>query len=1469
MSRNNGEQSRTDFTLRRRSVLTAISGVALGSMLPSTTVGAQEADEYESMREAVKLTPRPDGTTVGGTESLNGTWDFTLSTDTEPPTSGGGTITLDATSFGNDGTLLNDPGIVTDPDERAIDLAEDKYVTVGDANSLDFTEPGFTIQMRFKHNGNGPLFSKGNEQYAAGIWGGTLEFWTAGDGDWSFSLSGGDLELGKWYTATWVIGGDESALYVDGEEVASTSTGISSLPHLDAATEVGINTATGNQGSPVVDEFRAFDTALSASEVASGFDSIPSTAVAWLPFTSATDATSPDESGTGNDATLYNDPAFVPGQYGQGLDLDGSASVSVDGADELNMTSTGFTLQARVKYGGGSGLILDKGNSTGGTEQFGLGVYDGDLSFWVHDEAENWPTLDGETPLPTGEWHTVTVAVDDSDIRMYLDDTQIGSLSHSISSLMSSEAPVVVGGNDLDVSVKSTKAVGTAFADSEVADGLLAPPSSAVLWLTYDEVVDTSVEWREESVPGQWAYNGYFDPESEELAWYHASGEYGWYRRDFDVPTDMQDGRVKLRFDAVYSEAWVYLNGQQVIHHVGGYSPFEVDVTDEVNTDGTNTLFVRVSQRSAANDMDWQNVTGGITRDVELISVPETHLGECYVTTSIGNGGSTATVSVETAIENAGSAAVEGPTVSATLTGPDGSTAATAEQSVASVAAGSSEGVAFDLSVADPALWNPEQPRLYSLDVELEAGGETETVTERVGIREVGVDGNDLLLNGESVTLRGVNWEEIHLPEHGHAIPAEITREDARRLKEANINYVRTAHHPVSEAFIEACDEFGIVVEEEAPMMFVGRDRLSGEGEDENPNQLSDPYPEVVVRQVLEMVERDRNHPSVFLWSVANESEWFDVFETAAQLLGDVDPSRPTIFNHDVYNSDDPWHDSYDIRSHHYPAFRSGSAIEQTANLADPVSYGEYAHTYCYNDAEIATDPGLRDQWGRLFQTAWEGVRDADAAVAAALWAGGDHLEQWGGYYWGMLDRYRRPRPEYWHVKKGYAPVRVADTTWDADGTSVTVTIENRHEFVNLSERTVEWTTGGETRELSMDLPAGASTSMTLDVSGGEGTLTVTHPQGYTINEIIVSEDPVVPSMPGDVDPDVSTGDGTIEISTDAYTLGVDETDGTIEFGTPGESPLVVDTPELAVTPIQTEAGRDYASIIDHRLSGGTVSDVSLDGSTVVLDVTYESAEGTFRIQPVENGMEIAYDFTLLESVAAREIGVAIPATSDLTTLSWRRDGLWDAYPTDHIGRTEGTASAFPSGGRPSNEGIEMQAGQPWKDDETVHGSNDFRSTKRNVYTASLTDDSARGLGVLSAGDQHVRTQVRSEHVEFLVLDRSISGTNAYNWMNRHPFSNEEPTLESGTDLQGSVTITLTGAIDSPVGDGLEVPTDLDGDGRYEDVNGDDEATTSDVQALFENMDSDTVQDNPGAFDFNGDGDVTVSDVVALFRDIV
>lgn len=882
-----------------------------------------------------------------------------------------------------------------------------------------------------------------------------------------------------------------------------------------------------------------------------------------------------------------------------------------------------------------------------------------------------------------------------------------------------------------------------------------------------DTIVDeATVTWQDETVPGQWEYDHYYVPDGA-ADWYPPDGERGWYRREFDVPNSWDDGRLLLRFDAVYSEAVVFLNGVEVAQHTGGYTPFEVDITDAVDPE-SNTLAVGVSQRSKADDIGWQNVTGGITRDVTLVSVPETHLSECIVRTALESD-SEATVSIGAVATNAGGIDAETADVMVTLRDPDGATVGSTHADLGTVSAGETERTTLDIDVTNPKPWNPEQPRLYTAIVELTVDGTTEHVTERVGIREVSVEGNDLLINGQSVLLRGIDWEEIHLPKYGQAVPSSITREDVKRLTEANINYVRTAHFPVSEAFIEACDEFGVIVEEEAPHMFVGRDR-------------GDPDPELVVQQTLEMVERDRNRPSVCIWSVANESEWYECFATAAEQARARDPTRPMIFDHDVYNESDPWHDEFELRAHHYPAFRSGSTVEQYADLDAPLLFNEYGHLYCYNDQELVTDPGLRDQWGLLLETVWDQFRAADSVAGGAIWAGSDHLERWGPYLWGALDRNRRRRPEFWHIRKVYAPVQFSDVEWHAQGHRVSLTVENRHEFIDLAECTLTVDNDAHQREHSIDLPPGEEKRLTFTVPHGRFEITAVHPSGHTINELVATPDtPSKHRSKSTHHPPktVATAPLSVHADTDTGSITIEGPDGT----------TLVNGLELALTPIQGSAGREYATGIDHRPSGRTVTDIRTGDSTVVIDVEYDTAKGTFTLDTSKEGVDVKYQFTLTDAVATREVGVAFPTIGDLTTLSWTRDGQWSVYPDDHVGRLSGTASAFPDGTRPSNEGISIQSGQPWKDDTTMHGSNDFRSTKRNVYSAALSDRNATGISTRAMGDQHVRAQVRSDSVDLLVLDRSISGTNAYEWMDRHPVMDEQPTLDAGTTLEGSVRI--------------------------------------------------------------------------------
>lgn len=897
----------------------------------------------------------------------------------------------------------------------------------------------------------------------------------------------------------------------------------------------------------------------------------------------------------------------------------------------------------------------------------------------------------------------------------------------------------------------------------------------------------TDTKWESATVPGQWDYDG-FETLEDPSEWYPPEGMDGWYRREFETPDEWSTQRTILRFGAVYSRATVWLNETKLGSHVGGYTPFEFDVTDELNADGDNVLTVAVSQRSSADDIGWQNVTGGITRDVTLFTVPETHLSTFDVTTHLRDDG-IGTVRIETTVTNDGTDSIDTGTLRAELSGPEGEVADVVSRTFDGLEAGESTTVHLECTVPNPSTWNPERPRLYELECELATDHGSERVSETVGIRDIEVDGNELLLNGTSVTLRGVNWEEIHIPRYGQAVPADITRRDARRLREANINYVRTSHHPPSEAFVEACDELGIIVEVEAPHMFVGRGRPA-------------PEKEVVLRQTLEMVHRDMNRPSVCLWSIANESEWYDAFETAGRLVSAVDPTRLTIFDHDVYDESDPWHDEFDIRSHHYPALRVGSSVGDFEDFEHPLAFDEYAHLYCYNDEEIVTDPGLRDEWCRQFDTIWEGCRSTEACIGAAVWAGGDHLERWGEYRWGLVDRYRRKRPEYWHVKKSYAPVRISSSEWIRGGTVLRATVENRSEFVDLSERNVVWESEQKSGTLEIDTSPGESETVLIPTNDDRIEIRIEHPEGFTI-DLFSSEERTDRRRDGTKRHTAFESrelhGGMIEETDSAFRMkgrnrvvSVESDTGRVELKHRGRMSLPLDGPELVVTPTQQWTGRDYDSIIDHRLEGRTVSDVHPpeNGFGIEIDVSYDIAEGKFDLRPSIFGVEITYEFTLRESRDAREVGIALPLSTNLTNLSWVREGYWSTYPEDHIGRSEGTATAFGEFDRPNDDVMRLDPDRNWAQDVTKRGSNDFRSTKRNIRTARLVDAHDRGIQVRSDGSQHVRCQVRDDAVDCLILDRSIAGTTP-EWMSRYPVLNQHPTLDEGTTVQGSALVSF------------------------------------------------------------------------------
>ena len=315
-----------------------------------------------------------------------------------------------------------------------------------------------------------------------------------------------------------------------------------------------------------------------------------------------------------------------------------------------------------------------------------------------------------------------------------------------------------------------------------------------------------------------------------------------WYRRKFDVPPTGKGQRLFLYFGAANYEADVYLNGRKLGQHVGGFTPFEFEVTGLVQ-DTDNSLIVRVNAQRHREGVptlntDWWNY-GGLTRDVLLVAVPGTYVADYTVHLKPGAPGVVAA-----------RVQLYGPSR------PQKVRVAIPELKVAAEAMSDDAGHAsLDLPAPNLELWSPEHPRRYRVTVACE----TDEVSEQIGFRTIEVRETDILLNGRPVFLRGISIHEVNPLTGGRA----CTREDAGQLltwaKELNCNFVRLAHYPHNEFMARLADEMGIMVWEEIPVYWTILW--------ENPATLDNAR-----NQLTELIARDRNRASVIVWSMANET---------------------------------------------------------------------------------------------------------------------------------------------------------------------------------------------------------------------------------------------------------------------------------------------------------------------------------------------------------------------------------------------------------------------------------------------------------------------------------------------------------------------------------------------------------------------------------------------------------------------
>ena len=354
----------------------------------------------------------------------------------------------------------------------------------------------------------------------------------------------------------------------------------------------------------------------------------------------------------------------------------------------------------------------------------------------------------------------------------------------------------------------------------------------------------------------------------------------GSYRQDFELPEEWQGKRIHLNFDGVKSAFYLWVNGRRVGYSQDSFTPATFDITGFVRP-GTNKLAVEVYRWSDGAYLELQDMwrLSGIFRDVELRALPQTHIRDFFIRPTMDQGYQQGRLSLDAWLEGD-----EDASLAVYLRGHQFSEAVpVADTSFVNGRA------SIDVPLGKVATWSDEVPNLYRL-VMVARGAEGElldVVARDIGFRSVEIRGGQLLVNGKAVYLKGINRHEM-APDTGQAITREQMELDVRLLKQFNFNAVRTAHYPNHPYWYELCDRYGLYVVDEANLETHGlRDSIPG----------SDPmWTAAVVDRMVNMVLRDRNHASIILWSLGNESGRGDNLWAMRRAAEALDSTRPIVY---------------------------------------------------------------------------------------------------------------------------------------------------------------------------------------------------------------------------------------------------------------------------------------------------------------------------------------------------------------------------------------------------------------------------------------------------------------------------------------------------------------------------------------------------------------------------------------------
>lgn len=864
-------------------------------------------------------------------------------------------------------------------------------------------------------------------------------------------------------------------------------------------------------------------------------------------------------------------------------------------------------------------------------------------------------------------------------------------------------------------------------------------------------------DWKWNPEPGE----NFTELEWEDASWEETSipsekeageEEYAFIRL-LDIPEDWRGKKIFLRFDGVNCLARVFVDGKKAGEHYGGFVSWDCEITGLVKAGGTHRLIVGVTDKP--KDVSPFH-RGGIIRDVMLYTLPCISLARFQAKTVLVNAYRDALLTVEAFIE--GGAAQ----LTFELLPPEGrNTEDEGPQWLGSITAEDGCELTAQYDIAGPEKWDSEHPWLYTLVAEvIQDGRVLERVEKKIGFRQIEKCGNQVLVNGQVIKLRGINHHDTY-PKTGRCITREQAEEDVRLFKEANINFIRTSHYPPRPDFLDFCDQYGIYVEDEIAVAFLGFSA--------NLTQDDPAYRDSYLGQFAEMLERDKSHPSVIIWSLANESRWGINHGLMLKYARCEDPDRLTIFSYPMTQMEED--DVTDLWSVHYAnwdsklddmtecfrrSFYDGAPI--------PVLHDECTHIPHNDWKGQKHDPAIREFWGETPKRFWKRIWETKGALGCAVWGGIDHVELHNGMpegpEWGILDGWRRKKPEYWNLRKAYSPI-VVEMEPRACKAGICLTVLNRFNHTNLSEVKVNWQSGTQEGWLyGPDVLPGKEGSLIIPAVFYPGemlNLTFMDSFGFQVEEkswMLGGEKIQLPRLSGEA-PEVKEDGEFIVVSGLKFRLEFSRETGLITAGYESDRLVITGGPFLHLKGLDLEPWS--LEKIEWR-KGPECVQINIDGKYGPVGVHFTisiDAQGLMEViytvtdMPYPSPRKVAITSSIVSHQGGYdEVGVFFTVAKDLNRLTWKRKGLWDVYPDWHIGRLEGEAW------KENPDGINLPACSPsweWKQDEmdwTVFGkyefghhcTRDFSSMKAYIEKASLNNGDAV-FTALSDGRDSVRME--------------------------------------------------------------------------------------------------------------------------------